>query len=132
MLVLSRGEKESVMIYPDGPGGPTIIVTVTEIDRGKVRLGFSAPRDMAIVRAELVAVGGHRCAAVNHLPRRPFPPCKVCGRGVACQPSDYVKNFYGVCSTCKREEPLRSQYHARIDAHQRRIQAELVRMGDAA
>jgi hypothetical protein len=69
---------------------------------------------------------------VNHLPRRPFPPCKVCGRGVACQPSDYVKNFYGVCSTCKREEPLRSQYHARIDAHQRRIQAELVRMGDAA
>ncbi len=33
--------------------GSDIIVTVVDIDRGKVRIGIQAPRDVPILRAEL-------------------------------------------------------------------------------
>jgi carbon storage regulator CsrA len=61
MLVLSRRKNDSVIVYLTGPGGPTVTVRVIEVDRGKVRLGFDCPRDMAIVRGELTY---HRSAAL--------------------------------------------------------------------
>lgn len=48
MLVLSRKLGESIMI------GDNIRVTVVDIDRGKVRLGIEAPRDVPIYRQELL------------------------------------------------------------------------------
>lgn len=47
MLVLSRREGEQVVI------GDGIVVTVTQIERGRVRLGIDAPRDVPIYRREL-------------------------------------------------------------------------------
>lgn len=48
MLVLSRKYGEKIMI------GNDIEITVVEIDRGKVRLGITAPRQMPIMRTELI------------------------------------------------------------------------------
>jgi carbon storage regulator len=47
MLVVSRKLGEKVFI------GDTICVTVVQIDRGKIRLGISAPRDVIIAREEI-------------------------------------------------------------------------------
>lgn len=54
MLVLSRKLGEKIFI------GDTICITVVDIDRGKVRLGIGAPKDLPIYREELRlhAVGG--------------------------------------------------------------------------
>lgn len=49
MLVLSRKKNETILIE----GG--ITVTVMEIRGDKVRIGIDAPRDINIVRSELVA-----------------------------------------------------------------------------
>ncbi len=56
MLVLSRKQSESIQIDAD------IRVTVVSIGRERVKLGFSAPDDVRIVRRELVA---RRTAAVG-------------------------------------------------------------------
>lgn len=47
-LVLSRKTHESIRI------GRDIIVTVADVDRGKVRLAITAPRDVEIMRTELI------------------------------------------------------------------------------
>lgn len=47
MLVLSRKLGERIYV------GEDVVVTVVDIDRGKVRLGIEAPRETAIVREEL-------------------------------------------------------------------------------
>jgi carbon storage regulator len=47
MLVLARRAGESVVI--DGE----IVVTVLEIRGGQIRLGIEAPKEVAILRAEL-------------------------------------------------------------------------------
>lgn len=52
MLVLSRKLGEKIFI------GENIVVTVVDIDRGKVRLGIEAPRDVAIYRQELLPLMG--------------------------------------------------------------------------
>ncbi len=49
MLVLSRKLGERIMI------GDNIVLTVVDIDRGKIRLGIEAPRDVPIMRSELIA-----------------------------------------------------------------------------
>ena len=51
MLVLSRKLGEKIFI------GENICITVVDIDRGKIRLGIEAPRDVPIFRQELVAAG---------------------------------------------------------------------------
>jgi carbon storage regulator len=51
MLVLSRKLGEKVLI------GEDIVVTVVEIERGKIRLGIEAPKDVPIVRQELLPEG---------------------------------------------------------------------------
>jgi carbon storage regulator len=49
MLVLSRKLGEKIYINDN------ICITVVDIDRGKIRLGIEAPRDVPIFRKELVA-----------------------------------------------------------------------------
>lgn len=48
MLVLSRKLGEKIYI------GDHICITVVDIDRGKIRLGIEAPRDVPIYRQELL------------------------------------------------------------------------------
>jgi carbon storage regulator len=48
MLVLTRKLMEKLFI------GNDICVTVVRLEGGQVRLGIDAPRDVAVVRAELV------------------------------------------------------------------------------
>ena len=50
MLVISRKLRERIVI------GEDIVITVVDIDRGKIRLGFEAPRDVPIWREELLPV----------------------------------------------------------------------------
>jgi carbon storage regulator len=47
MLVLSRMVGERLIIADQ------IVVTVTQVDRGRVRLGIEAPPDVRVLRAEL-------------------------------------------------------------------------------
>lgn len=51
MLVASRKLGEKVVI------GDTITITVVDIDRGTVRLGISAPKDVRVLREELLPAG---------------------------------------------------------------------------
>ena len=51
MLVLSRKLGEKIYI------GENVCITVVDIDRGKIRLGIEAPRDVPIYRQEVVALG---------------------------------------------------------------------------
>ncbi len=48
MLILARKVGEKIMI------GDEITITVVEINRGAVRLGIDAPRDVPVLRQELV------------------------------------------------------------------------------
>ena len=54
MLVLSRKTDESILI--DG----RIVVTIVQIEGGRVRLGITAPREVAIRRSELAPRVGAR------------------------------------------------------------------------
>lgn len=49
--MLSRKLDEEIMI------GPDIVVRVCRIDRGRVRIGITAPRDLAILRPEMLREG---------------------------------------------------------------------------
>ncbi len=51
MLVLSRKLGEKIQI------GEDIWVTVVDIDRGKIRLGIEAPREVPVFRQELLPLG---------------------------------------------------------------------------
>lgn len=50
MLVLSRKLGEKICIGIEA----NIVITVVDIDRGKIRLGVDAPRDIPIFRQELL------------------------------------------------------------------------------
>ncbi len=52
MLVLSRKLGEKIYINDN------ICITVVDIDRGKIRLGIEAPRDVPIFRQELLSDTG--------------------------------------------------------------------------
>ena len=49
MLVLSRKLGEKICI------GDNIRITVVDVERGKIRLGIEAPREIPIFREELLA-----------------------------------------------------------------------------
>jgi len=49
MLALSRKLGEKIHI------GDNICITVVDIDRGKIRLGIEAPRDVPVYRQELLS-----------------------------------------------------------------------------
>jgi carbon storage regulator len=61
MLVLTRHIGESIII----DGG--IMVTITAVDGGKVRLGIQAPKSVRIDRAE---VHRRRLEEADHIPER--------------------------------------------------------------
>jgi len=48
MLVLSRKTGQKILV------GKNIIITVVRIDQGIARIGIEAPKDIAIVREELL------------------------------------------------------------------------------
>lgn len=52
MLILTRKDGESIQIHT--PDKHVINLTVTQIRKGQVRIGFDAPAYYAIVREELV------------------------------------------------------------------------------
>ena len=52
MLVLTRKLNEKTVIIT--PSGDRIEVVVVDIDRGKIRLGFTAGRSVQIFREELL------------------------------------------------------------------------------
>lgn len=54
MLVLTRKIGEKIVI--DG----RVTITVLDLGRGKIRLGIDAPRDMEILRSELIDPNGPR------------------------------------------------------------------------
>lgn len=62
MLVLSRKEGEVVRI------GRDIYLRICEIERGKVRIGIVAPREVPVYRAELIE--GERHEPGDNLPVR--------------------------------------------------------------
>ena len=59
MLVLSRKVNQSILI------GPEIAVAVVRQNPNGVRLGIDAPRNLNIVRAELVAGGDEQLAPLG-------------------------------------------------------------------
>lgn len=65
MLVLSRKVGEKIYI------GETIVVTLVEIDRGKVRIGIEAPRDVPVYRTELLSEGDRTCPTLPPKTSRP-------------------------------------------------------------
>jgi carbon storage regulator len=65
MLVISRKVGESIVI------GDSIVVTVVQTQRGRVRLGVEAPPGVLILREELHA---RRREAPAHLPFKAHPP----------------------------------------------------------
>jgi carbon storage regulator len=59
MLVLSRKLGEKIYINEN------ICITVVDIDRGKIRLGIEAPRDVPIFRQELLTSPKPKAAAAD-------------------------------------------------------------------
>jgi carbon storage regulator len=59
MLVLSRKSGERIKI------GDNVWITVVEVKRGVVRLGIEAPRDVSVMRSELL-VGDRRAKHSSH------------------------------------------------------------------
>ena len=62
MLVLTRKLMEKLVI------GDNICITVVDIDRGKIRLGIEAPREVAIYRQELLPLNQQRPDGPTPLP----------------------------------------------------------------
>jgi carbon storage regulator len=61
MLVLSRKLAERIRLKL--PDGSCVWLWVVDIDRGKVRLGVDAPRDVEVMREELIPPGEQRQGA---------------------------------------------------------------------
>jgi len=56
VLVLSRKKHERIIV--DLPDGRTVEAMVVDIGNDRVRIGISAPRDVRIIRAELLDRAG--------------------------------------------------------------------------
>jgi carbon storage regulator CsrA len=73
MLVLSFDLDGVAVLYP--PGQPPIRVMVTSINRGQVKLGFDAPRNVKVLREKLKprAAEDERGDSDNAKPTGPRP-----------------------------------------------------------
>lgn len=58
MLVLSRKVGESIVI--ESPAGPISIMVIDVAGNGNVRLGFAAPKEILILRQEILEKGHHK------------------------------------------------------------------------
>ena len=66
MLCLTRKRNEKLFI------GSDVVVTVLEVGKGKVRLGVTAPTDVAIHREEIyLDLGANRIPSKNHVCSHP-------------------------------------------------------------
>jgi carbon storage regulator len=77
MLVLTRKLLEKLYI------GEDICVTVVRLEGGQVRLGIDAPREVPVIRAELVA---DRPGTLKRA--GPPGPAGACDPQVRCSPSE--------------------------------------------
>ena len=68
MLVLTRRTEESVVI------GGNIIVTILGVEGEKVKLGIDAPREVTILRNELLDVIQQQNRLAEKLSSQPEPP----------------------------------------------------------
>jgi carbon storage regulator len=68
MLVLTRKLMEKLFI------GDDICVTVVRLEGGQVRLGIDAPREVAVVRAELIGERSSARFRPGPRPREHAPP----------------------------------------------------------
>jgi len=66
MLVLTRKLMEKLYI------GDDVCVTIVRLEGGQVRLGIDAPREIAVVRAELL--DGREPTPRPHEPKTEIPP----------------------------------------------------------
>lgn len=55
MIVLSRKSKDIGTAESRIYVGENIVIHLSEVDRGKVRIGISAPKDVKIFRGELLS-----------------------------------------------------------------------------
>jgi carbon storage regulator len=62
MLVLSRKPLQSIMI------GPDIRITIVKLDRNQVRIWIEAPRDVTILRQELIGAEETEPHLASHPP----------------------------------------------------------------
>jgi carbon storage regulator len=60
ILVLSRKLGEKIYI------GDNVCITVVDIDRGKIRLGIEAPKDVPIYRQELLPLNQLKAREPHH------------------------------------------------------------------
>ena len=67
MLCLSRRIGEKIFI------GDNIVITIVDIDRGKIRLGIQCPPEIKILREELlpIVVGGYQPKPDSIKPKLP-------------------------------------------------------------
>lgn len=61
MLVLTRKQEESIVI------GKDITITILAIDKEKVKIGISAPRDIPVIRKELFQAIQEQSAVAEQL-----------------------------------------------------------------
>jgi carbon storage regulator len=86
MLVLDRKEGEDILV------GPDIVVTVLHLGRSRVRIGVTAPKEVVIMRRELVekeaadAEGRNQGCQLNCKSEGPPGPiwCSLCGHDPKC------------------------------------------------
>lgn len=85
MLVIGRKEGERIKLSND------VVITVTQIAHGKVRIGIDAPESIKVRRSE---------------------PCKVCG----CATFEYYLDYRDLpfCSSPRCEAILKADYGDRI------------------
>ena len=68
MLVLTRRTEESVVI------GGNITITVLGVEGEKVKLGIDAPREVTILRSELLDAAQQQSRLAEHLAPQPESP----------------------------------------------------------
>jgi carbon storage regulator len=74
MLVLTRRSEESIVI------GGNIVVTILSVEGEKVKLGIEAPREIAILRKELIDVIQHQIRLAGKLSSMADPPASQSAR----------------------------------------------------